>query len=160
MPKYAKGSQEAKDFMKMVRDKKKVMKKVKGKSLSGEQLSAIRGDGFFGDAFKVIKNVAETDVGKAIINKGVEVGLDYAKNKLNKGKGVKGVKGKSLSGDGFFGDLGQNLGVALGGSKGGPLGAIVGSHLGNVGGSKIDKLLGTGIKKRGRPSKGGALLPP
>jgi hypothetical protein len=139
------------------------MKKVQGKSTPGEQLSAKRGEGFFGDAFKVIKNAAETDVGKALINKGVEVGLDYAKNKLKNGKSPSGEQLSAIRGDGLFGDLGQNLGLALGGSKGGPLGAIVGSQLGNVGGSKIDKLLGTGLKKRGRPSKskkGGALLPP
>jgi hypothetical protein len=140
MPKYAKGSQEAKDFMRMVREKRKGMKKVKG-------------DGFMDDMTGMVKKAAASDLGKAVLNKGVEIGLDYANSKL-KNKGIKISKG-----DGFFSDLGKNVG-AVAGARGGPIGSIVASSLGSAGGNQVDKLLGTGIKKRGRKSKGGALLPP
>ena len=135
MPKYIKGSQEAINFMKTVRDKRK--KKVKGDGL-----------------LDMVKNVASSDIGKSVLNKGIELGLNYANEKL-KNKGLKISKG-----DGFFSDLGKNLG-GVAGLRGGPVGSVIGAHLGDASGSQIDKLLGTGLKKRGRNKKnGGALLPP
>ena len=128
-----------KDFMKMVRDKKKSNKKVKG-------------DGIM-DVANSVKKAAESDLGKAVLNKGIEMGLDYAKSKL-KENGLKYYEG-----NGFFSDLGSNMG-AVAGLEGGPMGSIVGSHLGKATGSQVDKLLGTGIKKKSKKSKGGALLPP
>ena len=129
MVKYPKGSQEAKEFMKLVRNSKK----------SGGKK---QGAGIVDDVKKVIKS----NEAKAIMNKGIEIGADMLKKKIN--------------GEGFFGNVGKALG-AVAGSRGGPLGSIVGEHTGDLFGNMIDKKLGTGVKKgRGRPKKGGSLLPP
>ena len=51
-----------------------------------------------------------------------------------------------------------SLGAAAGSTLGGPLGGIAGSAAGSYAGHEIDKKLGVGVRKRGRPRKiGGAL---
>jgi len=51
-----------------------------------------------------------------------------------------------------------SLGAATGSALGGPIGGIAGSAAGSYAGHEIDKKLGIGIRKRGRPRKvGGAL---
>ncbi len=94
------------------------------------------GEGFK-DVLNVVKNAANSDIGKAVLNKGVEIASDYAKKKIN--------------GQGLFGDIGGVVGL-----RGGPIGSVVAKFIGD----NVDKKLGTGIRrKKSYKVNGGALMP-
>lgn len=90
------------------------------------------GEGF-GD---VLKTVVNSDIGKSLINKGIDMATNKIKNKVN--------------GRGLFSQIGSVLGT-----RGGPIGSIVGNTVGQM----VDNKLGTGIK-RGRKKKYGTALMP
>ena len=81
MPRFIKGSEEAKAYMKKVRDSKKNKNK--------------KGEGLLDD----IKNVAKSK-GKELIKLGIDKGVDVLKDKL-----------KEKVGDGIFGSVGQIAGM-------------------------------------------------
>jgi len=131
MPKYPKGSDEMKMYMKNLRE-------MRGKNPKPKK---IKGSGIMSDLFGSLKNVAINEGQKFVKEKGAELlnkGLNMAVEKVAekvKGKGMK--KSKSMKGKGFLGDIGKSvfksaLNVI-------PMPGIVRDVAGNVGEMLINK---------------------
>ena len=130
MPRFEKGSQEAKDYMASIRNNK-------------------QGSGFFKKIGKQIKKGAKK-VGKDIEKGAKETGKDF-KRGANKGKTA--LFGKRIGDEAAFvlPIAGSILGGTAGSMMGGPLGGSVGSSAGGAGG----KALADEINKRGYGMKVG-----
>ena len=57
--------------------------------------------------------------------------------------------GKNLKGEGLFGNLGGLGGNIYGSQYKGPIGGMAASSIGSSLGNSLDKLIGTGIKRKG-----------
>ena len=130
MPRFEKGSQEAKDYMSSIRNNK-------------------QGSGFFKDIGKSFKKGAEK-VGRDIERGAKETGKDF---KRGARAGKKALFGKRIGDEAsiVLPIAGSVLGGTAGTFAGGAFGGAMGSTLGGAGG----KALADDINKRGYGMKGG-----
>ena len=107
-----------------------------------------------------LKNIDTSGIQNQSIDhiKGFVNGLGFRnqyhhKNKF-KGKGFQlsgsgfHSSGKNLKGEGLFGNLGGLGGNIYGSQYGGPIGGMAASSIGSSIGNSLDKLIGTGIKRK------------
>jgi len=130
MPRFEKGSQEAKDYMASIRNNK-------------------QGSGFFKDIGKSFKKGAEK-VGRDIERGAKETGKDF-KRGANKGK--RALFGKRIGDEASF--ILPIAGTVIGGTAGSMAGGPFGSALGGAAGGAAGKAWADDINKRGYGMKGG-----
>jgi len=130
MPRFEKGSQEAKDYMKSIRNNK-------------------QGSGFFKDIGKSFKKGAEK-IGKDIERGAKETGKDF-KRGANKGKTA--LFGKRIGDEASF--ILPIAGTVIGGTAGSFAGGPFGSAVGGAAGGAAGKAWADDINKRGYGMKGG-----